>query len=267
MVWSVQIPNPLTVGGNGDVGEIDVLNADGTPGIVLGSGPLMTFFSGSDPIIQAGIVSAIDPLNPLIVIEAPAPFASAQLRLYVLTSATPNAPVIDFHDIVTNNTARLIADISSVNTRTFLTLSAGSASGGNTHLTLKTDTASTSRIVVDQPVIAVDQASPGTDESWHTLTLSNGWVAGAITPQYRMMPDGTVLLRGLMTGGTTADGTIIATVPVGYRPTSRSRFITAESGTGNDWRHVSVDTNGNITVFHCAAANICIDGVRFPVQI
>lgn len=268
MVWSVQIPNPLTVGGNGDVGEIDVLNADGTPGIVLGSGPLMTFFSGSDPIIQAGIVSAIDPLNPLIIVEAPAPFASAQLKMYVLTTSTPNQPVIDFHDTATNNTARLIADISSVNTRTFFTLSADTGSGGQTHLILKTDTASGSRIFVDQPIIAESQSSPGTDETWHTLPLANGWVANTNTPQYRMMPDGGVRLRGWMDTGTNADGTTVANLPVGYRPNQEQRFITGDLTTGHAFRYVEVKTSGAITVFNCAGSSqLILDGIWFSVQI
>ncbi len=47
MAWSVQLPNPLTVGGNGDVGEIDVLDANGNTIIKLGPQPQLTVTDAS----------------------------------------------------------------------------------------------------------------------------------------------------------------------------------------------------------------------------
>lgn len=102
-------------------------------------------------------------------------------------------------------------------------------------------------------------------EVWNDLTMQNGWVADGETPQYKMMADGTVVLRGNMKDGTTANGTIIANVPANYRPFAANRFITAEKQTGLAYRHIRVNTNGDIDVWNCTTAHICLDGVRFPI--
>lgn len=105
-----------------------------------------------------------------------------------------------------------------------------------------------------------------TREVWKTLTLLNGWVGVAgLIPQYRLMVDGTVQMRGCMTGGTTAAATQIGQLDVGYRPGQTYRFITAEQATGNEFRHVAVQPSGILNIFNCLTANICIDGIRFSV--
>lgn len=113
-------------------------------------------------------------------------------------------------------------------------------------------------------LVHASNRSPWTT-GWTNLPLINSWVADGETPQYRMMPDGTVVLRGNLKDGTTADGTVFGQLPAGFRPTTAHRFITAEKQTGLDYRHVRVSANGDIDVFKCTAARICIDGVRFPV--
>lgn len=109
-------------------------------------------------------------------------------------------------------------------------------------------------------------AGPGyVQEGWNNLTLNNGWVADVETPQYKLMADGTVLLRGNMMNGVTANGTQIATLPAGYRPTAQTRLITAEKQTGLSWRHIGISSAGVVTVFNATTAHICLDGARFPV--
>lgn len=113
-------------------------------------------------------------------------------------------------------------------------------------------------------LVHASDTSPWTT-GWTNLSLSNSWVADGETPQYRMMPDGTVVLRGNLKDGTTANGTVFGQLPAGFRPNTAHRFITAEKQTGLDYRHVRVSTNGDIDVWKCSTAHICIDGVRFPV--
>lgn len=73
---------------------------------------------------------------------------------------------------------------------------------------------------------------------WVNLTLQNGWSAtvngltAATTPQYRKNEFGELELRGLLGGGTIAQGTVIATLPVGFRPVQETRLIVAKHDGG-----------------------------------
>ncbi len=60
--------------------------------------------------------------------------------------------------------------------------------------------------------------------SWNNLTLQNGWLIypGYAVPQYTKGPDGIVKVKGLIYGGNTANGTVVANLPAGYRPAYRS---------------------------------------------
>lgn len=113
-------------------------------------------------------------------------------------------------------------------------------------------------------VSGTDVFSPAV-EDWNNLPLAGAWAVDVETPQYKLMPDGTVAFRGNMTGGATANGTTIANVPAGYRPPTNQRFITAEKQTGLAWRHVAIDTAGVMRVWNATTAHICLDGVRYPI--
>jgi hypothetical protein len=93
---------------------------------------------------------------------------------------------------------------------------------------------------------ANDEQSP-----WMPLTLVNGWVnVGTVydTAQYRLNSFGEVELKGLIKSGTTTTGTIIATLPVGYRPPlTRSYLITAISATIDTGR-IFIKSNGDIVI-------------------
>ena len=62
----------------------------------------------------------------------------------------------------------------------------------------------------------------GSPETWHTPTLGNSWTNSGQGPvmQYRHVaaPYNCVQLVGDLTGGTLTDGTVIFTLPAGYRP-------------------------------------------------
>jgi hypothetical protein len=58
------------------------------------------------------------------------------------------------------------------------------------------------------------------EETWHTMTLLNGWNIGTGYAQYKMEPNGRVSIRGAnITPGTVTSGTSIWTPPTGYAPT------------------------------------------------
>ena len=70
--------------------------------------------------------------------------------------------------------------------------------------------------------------------TWAALTLQNSWVnydgANYANAQYAKDAKGLVHLRGVIKDGTTAAFTLLATLPVGFRPTKRHVFVSASSG-------------------------------------
>jgi hypothetical protein len=66
---------------------------------------------------------------------------------------------------------------------------------------------------------AIQPGTAATRETWHTMTLNNGWtVASGGFAQYRLMPDNTVMVRlANVTPGTISDGTSVWTAPSGYQ--------------------------------------------------
>jgi len=86
-------------------------------------------------------------------------------------------------------------------------------------------------------------AASGYKGTWNNLTLLNGWTvyAGYATPQYIKGTDNIVTVKGLINSGT--PGTIIAQLPVGYRPTK----IMLLNGTCNlAYCRIDVYPDGNI---------------------
>lgn len=84
-----------------------------------------------------------------------------------------------------------------------------------------------------------------TDESPPFL---NGWgnIGGDYPPlAFAMGMDGYVRLEGTCTGG--ADGTVVFTLPEGYRPSQSQRFVCALS-TGSDFMTLQIDPTGDVTV-------------------
>lgn len=89
---------------------------------------------------------------------------------------------------------------------------------------------------------------PGTTGSWSSPTLQNGWVnyGGSYpTLQYTRDSDKVVTVRGLVKSGTTTGGTVIANLPLGYRPPGQELFTVASN---DDFGRVDVTTSGNIIV-------------------
>lgn len=66
------------------------------------------------------------------------------------------------------------------------------------------------------------------NDGWHNMTLTGSWSNSGIgaTAQYRMLenPPNTVEIIGDISGGNTADGTVMATLPAVYRPDSINVF-------------------------------------------
>jgi hypothetical protein len=69
-------------------------------------------------------------------------------------------------------------------------------------------------------------------EPWKALPFQGAWAnyAGYTTGAYRKDARGRVYLRGLVTNNAPlAEGSVIATLPAGYRPTGRSLFVVGDT--------------------------------------
>lgn len=279
MVWSEYIPLPL------------VLPPEAGPNdnrVVIDSSGI-SIFIGATLVVQLGLLDIIPdpglkvtsnnvslfvqvdntaiPALPTIIFDDEV--GPGQSRLRLLTNPTHYTSVLSLVDAARSAHLDLIVDSTGLYGVGSLNSNDGVAFGTVYLETVAgpTKQAQTSHIIKLRDPSDATGSSGNTMvlETWHNLPLSNLWVADLTTPQYRMMIDGTVLLQGNMKNGTTAAGTVIGTLPVGYRPLQVQRYITAEQQLGTGFRHISVQTNGNILVFNCTAAFIGIDGVRFPV--
>lgn len=127
---------------------------------------------------------------------------------------------------------------------------------------------------VQRPIVAsqVLDGPSGSNEVWHDLPfLFAGWTnngGGYDNGGYRIMPDGTVMLRGLLIAGTTVDGTVFATLPAGYRP-GATKFLGAVSNVAGRTPVVQIFTNGDMQIFLIAGLGgaVSLDGLRFELPI
>lgn len=101
-----------------------------------------------------------------------------------------------------------------------------------------------------------------------TAPLSNGWVAfsgGAATLKFIKSADGMVHLYGSIKSGTTANGTVIATLPVGFRP-SESIFangLVVNAGTPQPCE-VAISTSGTVSINYVLSSNQLNINLTFP---
>jgi hypothetical protein len=100
--------------------------------------------------------------------------------------------------------------------------------------------------------------------SWTNLTLQNGWVwyTGIYsTPQYTKAPDGLVSLKGLIKSGTTTNGTVLASLPAGYRPARRHILTSVSNGA---WARIDITATGAVNIqYGGSSVWISLDGLHF----
>lgn len=95
-----------------------------------------------------------------------------------------------------------------------------------------------------------------------TLVLGNNWVNTDTLVPARVIRSGSmVMLEGLIRSGTTTSTTVVATLPVGFRP---ARKLTAPIWTSNNAvGYITVNTNGQIQSTLFKSAGTSLDGVCF----
>ncbi len=104
-------------------------------------------------------------------------------------------------------------------------------------------------------------------EAWTAATLVNSWVnfgSGYNTAAFFKDPIGIVHLRGLIKGGTTTAGTLLFTLPAGYRPAATEYFnVQAISGSTYVIGRVDVFSNGQVQFQTGANTALSLDGLTF----
>jgi hypothetical protein len=114
----------------------------------------------------------------------------------------------------------------------------------------------------------VSDAGEGTMGVVKTATLQNSWVAfsaGSATLKYIKSIDGMVYVYGVIKDGTTANGTLIATLPAGFRPSEiiRAPLMVVNAGTPQ-LAEMNIDSGGDIRITYVLSSNQLNINFMFP---
>jgi hypothetical protein len=108
-----------------------------------------------------------------------------------------------------------------------------------------------------------------TQSSWAAVTLSGGWsnVGGGFPNlQYRRDKQGRVQVRGSITGGTATDGTVIATLPSGFRPATGTGThlipVSGNAGVGS----ILIGTSGAMSLLGLSSSSFLHLNAEFPTD-
>ncbi len=98
---------------------------------------------------------------------------------------------------------------------------------------------------------------------WQNLTMANSWVAyggNFATPQYTKGADGLVSLKGLIKAGTATSGTVMATLPSGFRPSATILYAGYSTGA---YARIDINSSGDILFRTGSNSWLSLDGITF----
>lgn len=99
-----------------------------------------------------------------------------------------------------------------------------------------------------------------------TSILQNSWaIAASRSGTYQKSVDGVVSLNCVLTGGTTTAGTVIMTLPVGYRPKFDISYIPC--GTNSAIGMINVLANGQVTIQLFPSGSVLTIVTSFPALV
>lgn len=105
---------------------------------------------------------------------------------------------------------------------------------------------------------------------WRNLPASGtGWgaAAGKQAPQYAKDSTGRVWLRGAISGGTIASGTVITTLPVGFRPSGSLSFVVWQNAGTPSAGFVTVDAAGTLQTANITTnVQVSLDGLSWAAD-
>lgn len=112
---------------------------------------------------------------------------------------------------------------------------------------------------------------PPTDLGTSDAPLVNAWVDfGATFAEggYRRDANGRVHLRGVIKSGTTASGTVLFTLPEGFRPAARETFNPLNISAGAlAHSRVDVHANGEVTIVNGGNDVLSLNGISFDAAL
>ena len=104
-------------------------------------------------------------------------------------------------------------------------------------------------------------------------SFSNGWGhfdTGQTTyphASYMKASDGTVLLRGVIQGGTSGASVVVFTLPEGFRPAYRAAFCCSCGSLGAQFARIDVNPDGSVIAVSVPATGfLSLDNVRFVAE-
>ena len=99
------------------------------------------------------------------------------------------------------------------------------------------------------------------------LNLQNSWVENSSVSTPRARKEGNVCyVSGAIKDGTRTSGTVIFTLPVGYRP-SRSKYVQTFSGPAGDPEYLFISTNGQASIVGGDWVAATVNGVDFSFDL
>jgi hypothetical protein len=109
------------------------------------------------------------------------------------------------------------------------------------------------------------------NEAYTTLILLNGWIhnGGFAIPSYYKDKEGRVHLKGGIASGTTTINTVIATLPVGYRPINTETLVFPIYSLGGSNASIAIEgSTGQIRVYTGTIGSTLntFDGISFRAE-
>lgn len=142
--------------------------------------------------------------------------------------------------------------------------------------------ASTGSVTAVEPGTGTSRANAAVPEVWHVVgtagnpAFGTGFTSGGTDqiPRFRMegTAGGVCRLDGVLySSAATAAGATGFTLPVGYRPTTRKRYVCSTNASGNALGGADIDVlpTGAVTVgpaMNAAGQQVVLDGITFPVD-
>jgi hypothetical protein len=102
-------------------------------------------------------------------------------------------------------------------------------------------------------------SSPVLPEGWHNITMQNGWtVQPGSYARYRLAAHNRVYVEMFIIAGTLTGGTVIGSVPVGWRPTTSHPIAMIQQAGSTQGTvlmpRIDVQPGGNIIIWNVSAA-------------
>lgn len=291
-VSTLVIPTGATTGArivlNGLTGQIQVYNSSNVLVAQIDSTGLQTYSSSgtSSTIISPGPPTTIKMLpsggnvnagtitsgvtgggQPELIFQSPQQTASSpnNTSSIVMFGANNNLPASQV--VISADDIALQATITGSGTTAQLGLgglqAGGAVSGvaliGGNGSTIGMDTsggALANEIFISATTITTNPSIDHINGAWNNFSFSNGWTNGG-GAGYRLVaaPKSSVQLFGQLNPGTKTDGTLVFTLPVGFRPATSFNFpITCDTQVLAQNPHLLIHTDGTAVCFGVGSA-------------